>query len=884
MKKKYLLWITLIFLAVLVISFVVAKTFVKKMDSVQSYTDLAASSKGLLARVYLAFKPIDIPGFEEVITSDTRWKKRQSPIIVEKNTMVIPGATLTIDPGVEVIMNKGVRLRVQGIITAKGEKDNPIIIRNPGKDETWDLIECVNAIDGAVEGKMGTMTFEHCVIEGGRGVTINGCNAIIRNNVLKNNVSSPIRFEYTGGEIVGNKIFGNSTELESESGNGSGIMVYSDKDVVITDNEIFENVSMGGRDGGGGIYAFAYDGSKITIERNSVRNNKSDRNGGGIVGYKCLIKNNIVEGNRAEQWGGGIYSVQCVVEENRVLKNWAGKGGGLYSDDSTITHNYIFKNSSPPNSGSGLFYYGNGHVTLNTFIENSDEKSGSGETLMLSGNPIISKNNIITSMGHALKIQSHTLSTDMIAVDNYWGTTKPEEIEALVFDWLDDSKFGIVNWKPCKTEPVADAYEFSKNELRDMKVVVKKGEKNHLWGVIEKDMTIGDGNEASYDVTDNILVQEGVTLTLLPGAKLNFLKDKSLRIRGKLIAKGEKGKEIHFIGKENGLWESLIFENRSTGEKSNQINGEEENIADRSVMAYTLVENSNGIIMDGKGAMLSDSIIRNNHNSGIIIKETGASITQCQIYGNNSPKNGGGVYIYGSKLVNIIKNEIRDNTSNEDGGGVFAYGSRSDTAVNLLDNIIQNNRCDGDGGGVWASRSSVTRNIIISNQATSNGGGLYVSFALINDNRIENNQSKQGGGAYAETNSSFERNAFLGNKIKGEFGGAVYLNFWGMSVKNEVFSKNVVEKNISEDPKGNGGICLNGAMEFQKNIIVDNSGTQLYNLNPSTESPFEAKECYWGTMDEKTISGYIVDGGTNTSLSVVKFMPILKSRKESGIN
>ena len=368
-------------------------------------------------------------------------------------------------------------------------------------------------------------------------------------------------------------------------------------------------------------------------------------------------------------------------------------------------------------------------------------------------------------------------------------------------------------------------------------------------------------------------------MTLLPGVKLNFFKDKSLRIRGKLIAKGEKGKEIHFTGKDNNLWESLIFENRSTGTQTNPFDGEAENLAERSVMAYTLVENSNGVIMDGKGVMLSDSIIRNNHNSGLIIKETGASITQCQIYGNTSPKNGGGIYIYGSKLVNVVKNEIRDNISREDGGGVFAYGSRSDTAVNLLDNIIRNNQCEGDGGGVWASRSSVSRNDILANQAASNGGGLYVSFALIHDNRIENNQSKQGGGAYAETNSSFERNYFIGNKISGEFGGAVYLNFWGMSVKNEVF-----EQNISEDPKGNGGICLNGAMEFQKNIIVDNSGTQLYNLNPSTETPFEAKECFWGTLDEEIISGYIVDGVKNASLSVVKFLPVLKTRKETGIN
>ncbi|MBU0996321.1 MAG: right-handed parallel beta-helix repeat-containing protein [Proteobacteria bacterium] len=874
MEKKNLFRRMFFWVVFFQLFFICACSLGTKMKSVKTYKELAAVSQSPLARLYLLFKPLDIPGFKTIIYKNTKWKKSDSPIILDSNVMVIPGVTLTIEPGVEIIMHQGARLRCQGILTAKGEPDAPIIFRSPGENQYWDLIECVNATDAKTEG-FGTITIEHCVIEGGRGVVVNSCNAKINSNVFKNNVSSPIRMEYSGGEITGNQIFGNTTEMESESGNGSGIMIYTDKKVVVINNDVFENISMGGRDGGGGIYGFAYDTGEITIAKNRIRKNKSDRNGGGIVGYKCLITENIIENNYAEQAGGGIFSVQCVIENNRIIENVALKGGGIYSDNCTITKNYFFKNNSPENTGGGLFYYGNGNVSLNTFLQNGEWKRFTGETIMISGGPTLTLNNIIATFGHALRIQSHSLSPDMNANDNYWGTINETEIEALVYDWLDDSKIGIVNWKHYQKSPVKGAYTLPENEFQDINVDIKTGEKHQLWGTIEKDLTIGGNKNTLFEITDNILVQDGVTLTILPGTTLNFLDDKSLRIRGRLISEGLKKKKICFTGKNGGSWESIIFENRSIGEEKN-IDNELEN----SLLSFCLVENSKGIIMDGKGADLSYSTVRNNQNSGITIKEAKAKISNCKIYGNKSASNGGGIYIYGSKLVNVFENEIKDNVAEEDGGGVFAYGNRSNTAVNLIGNMIQGNTCMGDGGGVWASRSSIMENKIMNNQASSNGGGLYVSFALINDNRIENNQADQGGGAYAETNSSFERNTISGNRIRREFGGAAYLNFWGMSIKNEIFSRNVVEKNISNVTNGTGGICLNGAMEFENNIINNNSGIQLYNLNASTENPFEAQGCYWGTDDEKKIEGYIYDGKDDTDLSVVEYMPFVKSRKD----
>ena len=75
------------------------------------------------------------------------------------------------------------------------------------------------------------------------------------------------------------------------------------------------------------------------------------------------------------------------------------------------------------------------------------------------------------------------------------------------------------------------------------------------------------------------------------------------------------------------------------------------------------------------------------------------------------------------------------------------------------------------------------------------------------------------------------------NRCLDAFGGGVYLNFWGMSIKNEVFCGNRVTGNRAASPEDNGGIYLNGSMIFEYNRIHDNRGSQLYNANLASRPP-----------------------------------------------
>jgi hypothetical protein len=91
------------------------------------------------------------------ITTDTAWDIAGSPYIVVANVHVREGATLTIDPGVEVRFDPSQSLIVDSShVVAVGTPDSMIVFtRNTGA--RW----------GAICAVLGTMTFRHCKVEWG---------------------------------------------------------------------------------------------------------------------------------------------------------------------------------------------------------------------------------------------------------------------------------------------------------------------------------------------------------------------------------------------------------------------------------------------------------------------------------------------------------------------------------------------------------------------------------------------------------------------------------------------------------------------------------------------------------------------------------------------
>lgn len=1034
---------------------------------------LCAAAIGCLAvagtgceRVYLGLKVREL-GFD-VIATNTHWRASHSPYRIERDLLVMAGKTLRIDPGVEVVLGPEVSLRCQGRILAQGEPGKPIRFR--AKDERpWGTIELFGTRTQETEESV----FRHCIVEGGKGIVCRSGSLRVESSVFRRNHSTPVRIEFSAARIVGNEFYENSTESDPASGNGGAVVVYTDKKAVVAENDIHDNISSGGRDGGGGIFAYAYGGiGEVEIARNRVYNNKSDRFGGGIVAFESTVHENLVFGNEAGVAGGGIFSVRGSLVGNIVQDNRAGRGGGIDAEYSTLIRNSIVSNQAPPGFGSGLAYYGEGRVEKNTIVSNGPG-APEGEAVLVSGNPIFHHNNIVRSAnGYALRVQGHSEGPDLDARENFWGTFDPRHIPSLIYDWFEDpvraiADYGdpLLDWSlhapppppsllrvsprgderrlywefpsgvkvsgfrlyigtsegPICRERVeippearslgvplpeegryrvrltalglvrggTDAYvesAFSEELLVDAvglvgvesrpeagerkpenrspeheavvpspapkleaaparpdgghvraRWVVTEGrddlscpvfdsgvvddarsvaippgvlepESVYWWrvslrdahgtwtpwseptcfrtpvrtpssisGAVRGETTLGNGAITHYRVTGNVLVEKGATLTVTPGTQISVMPDALIRVRGRLVARGTPRHPVVFTrdGQGDGVWGGVHIEKGEGGVASR---GEPEAAAaageaEASVFDHCIVEYGRGIKIKGAPTKVAHCTIRKNHESGITINDALVRIEASSIVDNTSPSNGGGIYASGSTLIHIVDNLIQGNRAAEDGGGVFAYGSHANTAVNLAGNRILGNRCGGAGGGLWVSRSSVTGNRVAGNESGGPGGGIYATFALIRGNTIEGNSGREGGGIYAEQNSSIEGNRIVGNRAQGDVGGAAFLNFWGMSVKNEVFSDNQVMRNRAPSPRGTGGVYVTGALVFERNSFVGNDGYQLYNANPAGAPPLVASGCYWGTTSEAAISRAIYDGSDDASLAPVVYKP-----------
>jgi hypothetical protein len=403
-----------------------------------------------------------VPGSAEAttvkrnISKDTTWSQRKGPYVIAENIVVEHGATLKIEPGTRVELEPDIKIEIRGTFLAAGTPDDPIIFTGHS-DEPWDTLYFTDFSTDAVyrdDAYAGGCILEQCVIEKGRGIFVRFGAPLITDCTIRDNYSSGIRVEFGAPRIVRNRIFNNSTAYDPASGNGGGIIAYTDKSMLIADNIIRDNISDGGRDGGGGIYAYASDQAHIILRNNTVFGNSSSRLGGGIYAYNSVLAGNTIVNNRAALRGGGIYAVESSLVENLVQANTASVGGGIFAENSEVVSNSILRNVALRPEGGALHYFGSGNVRDNNMLFNNtgDGAQGCGG-VYVSGNPTIKENNIFNNSGYALHVANVADAPEVSAAGNFWGVRTERAVLDLMYDWLDDENTGLANVTPYLREP-----------------------------------------------------------------------------------------------------------------------------------------------------------------------------------------------------------------------------------------------------------------------------------------------------------------------------------------------------------------------------------------------------------------------------------------------
>ena len=192
-----------------------------------------------------------------------------------------------------------------------------------------------------------------------------------------------------------------------------------------------------------------------------------------------------------------------------------------------------------------------------------------------------------------------------------------------------------------------------------------------------------------YVLEGEVAVADNTTLLVEPGTEI-ISSGPALVVKGTLKAVGEEGRTIIFRGEDDHPWQGIRLRGSSESMLSYcsvrdaQV-GLVVQSASPKITLCEFAENEVGIRVEESFAepIISENILRDNHESALVIVDAAAPEIQSNVISNNR---GSGVLLEaaGGKLTG---NKISFN----DGGGILAI--RSDTAI-LLNNIHNNQLFD----------------------------------------------------------------------------------------------------------------------------------------------------------------------------------------------
>lgn len=95
------------------------------------------------------------------------WTTNGSPYVITLSSTVIAGGSLTIDPGVTVILGADVRFTVEGKLTAMGTVDAPIIFRGTTPTNYWNAVAVLPG-----NSSTNSYTFQYCQFSDARDTAL----------------------------------------------------------------------------------------------------------------------------------------------------------------------------------------------------------------------------------------------------------------------------------------------------------------------------------------------------------------------------------------------------------------------------------------------------------------------------------------------------------------------------------------------------------------------------------------------------------------------------------------------------------------------------------------------------------------------------------------
>lgn len=310
--------------------------------------------------------------------------------IINSQIWVDSGNTLTIEPGVRFYFKNGVGFDVNGVLTAIGTTQNPILFTS-----------VTSEIRGDIWLNNSSSVMERCeLLKGYYGLRINSNAHVSHSKIhdvsvgvsIHENANADCLFDY-------NEIF-DCNEMALE--------LYS-YGVRFEHNEIYDNTL------NSHIIRIYHNGRGATFTNNYIHNN-STLNSHMIylhgVNVTLNMSNNIIENNSSPHWflygdgcDGRIYSIANNIFRNNTTGELIGLyGSGIFENNQIINNQgsvhvngwdlFVRKNLITESSGNGLMIWGGSSVN----VSQNTVKGNLGVGIVVHDSPSV-RNNIVAFNG-----------------------------------------------------------------------------------------------------------------------------------------------------------------------------------------------------------------------------------------------------------------------------------------------------------------------------------------------------------------------------------------------------------------------------------------------------------------------------------------------------
>lgn len=406
------------------------------------------------------------------ITSDTTWRVADNPHLVTSNVLLGSDATLTIEPGTEILFGDKRALVVEGTLMAQGTASEPITFTswhiNRQRGDWNNLLFSDSSVDALFDANGNYVSgsiLQYAVIEYAGGdsteyaVDAKDTGPFVDHSTIRHHDAGGVRVAGEGNFITHNMISHNTgialfngrgnkatIAFNTINGNARSGLYNSGSEVTIHNNTISDNSYRG----------LENRGSKVTIHNNTISGNFVNNSGGGLYNgnSEVTIYDNTISGNSASNNGGGLYisGSNVIIHDNIISANSTNRnGGGIFG--AGIIYNNTVSNNSAVQNGSGIYWSGSGTLAYNSIINNTISDSGeTGGVYVNSGYPTIRGNTIQDNDGYQLYNNNAYGDTHLDVRYNWWGTTNNGAIEDAFFDWRDDNSKSIVDYEPFLSE------------------------------------------------------------------------------------------------------------------------------------------------------------------------------------------------------------------------------------------------------------------------------------------------------------------------------------------------------------------------------------------------------------------------------------------------